>query len=384
MTRSKEQQKALDEKIAATNDDISKEQENQQAIADQLVTVQDTLQELDKLLADIKDQITNQQAKIDATDLLITAKRAEINGGVEDFKVRLRAMYLAGNASYTELLLGSDDFYDLLMKMELVRRVTKHDSDQLNALIDLKKQYESTQTLQQDQQAELEAQKTEQVSQQDKWKEQVKKLNDLYAQSKEAQADLEAEQQGYYDDRDRIDAESDAFEKDLQDAIDAAEKARQEAENNSSGHSGGTVTGSGSFIWPVPGFYTVTSPFGPRWGTNHKGMDIAGAGVHYANFVAADAGVVIKTNDTCTHDYGKSDSCGCGGGYGNYVMIDHGNGYITVYGHAASINVSVGDKVTQGQVIGQVGSTGWSTGYHLHFEVRENGTPINPAQFFNW
>ena len=83
----------------------------------------------------------------------------------------------------------------------------------------------------------------------------------------------------------------------------------------------------------------------------------------------------------CPHDYGKNYSCGCGGGYGNYCIIDHGGGWWTLYGHSEGITAYVGQKVKQGDVLGTVGSTGHSTGPHLHFEIRLNGTALNPSNY---
>ena len=96
---------------------------------------------------------------------------------------------------------------------------------------------------------------------------------------------------------------------------------------------------------------------------------------------AAKAGTVIAVNNSCSHNYAKNSSCGCGGGYGNYVIISHDGTYSTLYGHLSSAAVSVGQYVEQGQVIGYIGSTGWSTGAHLHFEVRVNGVANDPLGY---
>jgi murein DD-endopeptidase MepM/ murein hydrolase activator NlpD len=121
--------------------------------------------------------------------------------------------------------------------------------------------------------------------------------------------------------------------------------------------------GSGRFIWPING--TVTSGFGPRWGSFHEGVDIS-----------APTGTPIRAADG-----GTVRIAGYTGGYGNYTCIDHGGGLSTCYGHQSSIAVSVGQSVAQAQVIGAVGSTGHSTGPHLHFEVRVNGQAVDPLGY---
>ncbi len=145
-------------------------------------------------------------------------------------------------------------------------------------------------------------------------------------------------------------------------------------------------TTSGFFNWPVPNVYTITDYYGVRtWNSEgmHYGLDISGTNVAGSDIVSAESGTVILVSNNCTHNYGKTYSCGCGGGYGNYVLIDHGNGYVTLYGHCQSINVTMGQTVQRGQVIAQLGSTGYSTGFHLHFEVRKNGDRVDPLPYLS-
>ncbi len=129
-----------------------------------------------------------------------------------------------------------------------------------------------------------------------------------------------------------------------------------------------SYSATGSFIWPVPYTRNVTSPFEHRWGTFHYGLDISWNGIYGADIVASDAGTVVWA--------GWDNS-----GYGNYVIIDHGNGYQTMYAHCCDVYVSIGDKVRQGDVIAGVGSTGYSTGNHLHFEIIKDGVKIDPEIF---
>ena len=142
------------------------------------------------------------------------------------------------------------------------------------------------------------------------------------------------------------------------------------------------------FLWPSASFYYVSAEFNSGDSVhkgNHKGIDIAGGGISGTPVRAAAAGTVYNACGYCTHNYGKNYSCGCGGGYGNFVAIDHGkyngNYYKTLYGHMSKITVSVGQQVSRGQIIGYVGSTGWSTGPHIHFETIYNGTKVNPRRF---
>jgi murein DD-endopeptidase MepM/ murein hydrolase activator NlpD len=147
------------------------------------------------------------------------------------------------------------------------------------------------------------------------------------------------------------------------DALQAASAALTERIRAAQGQSSTTTASSAGLVWPVSG--PVTSPFGWRWGRLHEGIDI---GVSYGTPIhAAASGTVIY--------------CGWESGYGNLTVLDHGGNLATAYGHQSSIAVSWGQHVTQGDVIGYVGSTGHSTGPHLHFEVRVNGSPVDPMGY---
>ena len=139
-----------------------------------------------------------------------------------------------------------------------------------------------------------------------------------------------------------------------------------DSSDGSDGASYGAATGG--FMWPVPHTHNITSLMEWRWGRMHNGIDIAGGGDYGMPFVASDGGTVIWAGND-------------GGGYGNYVMIDHGNGYITVYGHASELCCYTGQYVSQGETIGLIGSTGNSTGPHLHFEIRLNGAYQDPLGY---
>ena len=143
------------------------------------------------------------------------------------------------------------------------------------------------------------------------------------------------------------------------------------AKTYSAGTTAGDGKATGRFIWPVPGYTNIYSPYGYRWGKLHAGIDISQNGIKGAAIVAADGGRVVEANST--RSWGQ--------GYGYYVVIDHGGGYRTRYAHCGKITVKVGQKVAQGQLIGYVGNTGNSQGYHLHFEVLVNGSSTNPVPY---
>lgn len=421
-----QKQADLDKQINSTKDDISKEEENQKAIQEQIETVQETILTLEDSITDLETEIADLEEAIAKSEIKIKNKRTEIENGVVDFKQRLRAMYVAGNSSYTDILIGSTDFYDMLMKIELVKRVADHDNTMIDGLVELKGEYES-------QEAELEANKTELETnkatleeQKAYHTEQKKKLDDLYAKSQAVIDQLEEDKAAYEANKDQINKEQEDFEAQLQKLYkeqeqikkkeeeerkkkeeeerkrrEEEERRQQQQQQNNNGNSSpsnanGNTSNSGQsstnngdynytdksqFTWPVPGYYHISYGVGWRWGAYHKGIDIWSPGIRGAKICAAAEGTVILVSNTCTHDYGKNGSCGCGGGYGNYCIIDHGNGYWTLYGHSQYMSVTQGQHVNKGDVLGIVGSTGYSTGDHLHFEVRLNGVAQNPSNY---
>lgn len=129
-----------------------------------------------------------------------------------------------------------------------------------------------------------------------------------------------------------------------------------------------TGVGTGKFMWPVPGVHSISSPFGPRWGRLHKGVDISCGGIYGRTVVAADSGTATVARTA--------------GGYGLHIVISHGNGYSTCYAHLSAVNISSGSRVSKGQAIGRVGNSGHSTGPHLHFEIRKNNQATNPMRYF--
>lgn len=412
-----QKQEELADKIADMQGDIQKEKEQNALIESQIATTTEKIDLINGYLSDLASSISQLEEKVSVASAQVNEKKRDIESGIADFKQRLRALYLAGNDSYTSVILGSGDFFDMLMKVELVHRVADHDNKMLDTLVEKKNALEEQTNKLNKQKKELSSKQEDYEAQKKAMSEEMERLNELYTKSKENLKQLESEKNKYVSQKSEYDAEQDAFERQLQAAIKAnaakittatttttttttskkttttkhqdgkkpQSTTKSTSQKTTTSRTTTTTTGASTsqkFIWPCPVYYLITSDFGSRWGSFHYGMDIGDGGIRGANVVASRGGTVIMSNNTCNHDYGKEESCGCGWGWGNYCVIDHGDGYQTIYAHMSECKVETGQTVSQGQCLGNVGSTGWSTGEHLHFEVRVDGTAIDPMDFF--
>lgn len=382
-----EEQAKLDKQIKSAENDIKDKEKEQNLIKKKIDTVNNKIEVLNSYMTRLEMDMSSNQRMIDN-------KQKEIENGVDRLKKRIRAMYLAGDESYTSILLESGSFYDVLMRLELIKRVAEHDNSLLEELISAKEDYEQAHD-------DLNAQKSEYDKQYEELEAQKKELDNLYNSSKQQKEAYEKQKSELEKRNEEYIKERQAFEADLSGILSGSygnssgETARAAAELSANEAlrilknaineriSDGEIISENEcryeFGWPVPGSYYISSGVGERWGSYHTGMDIAGS--RGTSIHAAESGTVIRTNSSCPHNYGKEKSCGCGGGYGNYIIIDHGEGFISLYGHLTSLNVKDGDTVKKGDVIGAMGSTGYSTGDHLHFEIRYQGMYLNPASY---
>ncbi len=340
----------IKKKTAAAQNNIAEQQKKQEYIQQQIDVTEDNIRV-------ITEKIELLEADIKAKEESIAAQEQKIAKGIEDFKARLKAMYVSGGDSgMASVLVGAKDFYDLLARMEIIQRISQRDDELIETLNAELKQLK-------DDKAALEATKAEADSDKAELEQAKADLNSAYEQSEAEQARLKKEIEEYAKNKAEIDKQEAEIEKQIQ-AIIAAQTQRNAA------YVGGT------FTWPLPGYYYISSPYGSRtlFGVTkfHKGVDISGSGVNGKPIVAANSGKVIVANTSYTP----------GVSYGMYVMIDHGGGYVTLYGHCSALNVTAGQTVNKGDVIAYVGSTGESTGPHLHFEVRVNGATTNPMNYF--
>ncbi len=387
------EQAEIDKQLDEAQENLDKEAEIQKTLSKKINSVNEEIKVSENYIDDLDKKIASQQELVEKTG-------AEITQGVKDFKGRLRAMYLAGSEGYTDIILSSGDFFDVLMRTELIKRVADHDKNELDRLVALKSDYEQ-------QKEELDAKQEEYKEQLDSLSDKKNTLDELYKQSLAAQEDTEELKEKLEKQNKILSSEKSSYADKLSEFLNddygdsadetgrmktelaAAKKLRELWTATPSADDKKTdekteSKGSCAYVfgWPCPSTKTVTSGVGPRWGTTHKGLDI-GAEMG-SEIVASEGGKVVISCNDCTHNYGKDGSCGCGGGYGNYVVIDHGNGFLTLYGHLTEAKVKVGDKVDKGELIGISGTTGWSTGPHLHFELRYGGNYMNPLSFVTY
>lgn len=383
-------QKILDD----TKSDIAEKEEYKSALVSKVQVLDEKIAVTREKISSLNDDIKEKQ---DAYDKGLS----EVEDQFDALANRLRILYMSGNATDLEIIFGAKDFSDLIDKMELVKSLANSDKELISEiqtkLDELSTQKESLEADKKD----LETQQSSLKSDQDEFNKLISDndeiLKNLYASNSKAQNSLESAALK----SDEIESKISEYYAAQKAAAEQAARAAQSSSSSSGGSSGSSSSSSSSgssssgssssgsssvivpsgsgFAWPTPGFTYLSSEwYEDREVYNHGGIDIAGAGIMGTPVVAAADGTVIASNSSCTHNWGKSYSCGCGGGYGNYVMISHAGGKMTVYGHLTSLTVSTGQTVSRGQVIGYVGSTGNSTGPHLHYECRLNGVRYNP------
>lgn len=387
----------IEKDLAETKSALEALEANQDYLAEKKAELQNTIDNmesdvdtyetqkatLDEKIDVAQQEIENVNEQLVQCEEMLAEKEAQLQLAIEEeeyqferYTDRLRAMEEDGNMTYLSILLSSSNFSNLLSKINDITEIIEYD----NMIAD---ELEAARVAVEETKLELEETKAE--------------LDVKVAGLEDTKAAIEAEVVGIQDEIDRLVVaieETTAEYEDTEAAMEEAEQemlalvakqgdltaeqkaeiAKAEAAKSSGGSSsgGGSVVATGIFIWPSVS-NKVTSSYGGRIhpitgiATNHAGIDI---GASYGSSVyAAASGVVVQA--------------GWNGGYGNYILVNHGNGYMTAYAHMSQLKVSSGDTVVQGQVIGLVGSTGTSTGNHLHFEVYVGSSRTDPLNYFS-
>ena len=346
-------------------DELKAQREEMQAGIDELKNQQAGVLEQKRAL-DEQNEVYRQELELIEEQVslytrLVDEKAAELEKATADeaeqlaiYKQHVRAMEENGEYTYLSIIFGSKSLSQLMSNLDMIGEIMDADKriyDQYTAAREdaeeIKAEYETTLSALADKQAEYEAEKADLEAK-------IAEANDMIAQ-------LEEEINSNYDLYLEVLAQEEALESDIQSMI--AELERQEAANS--------ITSTGTYIWPLPG-YSPGSAYGWRMHPIyhemrfHAGEDIgAPSGTP---ILAADSGMATVIADN-------------GNGYGNYIMINHGGGRVTLYAHMSAFAISNGATVSQGQVIGYVGTTGLSTGNHLHFTIFYNGSTVNPMGY---
>ena len=369
----KQEAESVKQDITKTRELLDQVKGEQATVAQQLEAIEKDIKAKEAELAQIEKKLEETLASLEDTRVELKKAEDEAHQFKELMAGRLCAMYMTESTSYLELLFSAKSLNDFLDRLEMVKLMITYDNQVLDKMVELQNAIK-------EKEAELAAQ--EETIRQTKAQiiEQKKKIEDRKQERLKLMAQLKEQEQQYLEDLEILEQASKEIEKTIQRLLREQELKRQQEDQNrgsndkqDSNQSGGSQNTGSTLTWPVPGYYTITSRYGNRWHPVHEenrfhtGIDISGSGINGKNVVAAADGVVIL-----------SQYCD---GYGKTVVIDHGGGLQTLYAHGSQLLVSAGQKVTRGQAVMKVGSTGVSTGPHLHFEVWINGSHTNPLPY---
>lgn len=385
----RKENEAIDKEIGLLSDSIAEQQKLQGLYLEKMNAVTEEIDALSNLIYENEQQIELRGEAIEARIFAIDEKEeqiAETQGYIDEIAEQnaenlmafgdiLAELYMTGN-DMTGMIANASSLYDWAVITETLQNISKRNLEFMDELLwSIQEQenligvmnaeiraleLEAYAILEEQEMLALEKLELEkQVEESEKLSAEYRAFYEEYA---EEIAALEARQRSFTEQKQVNQAEADDFDKQLQKLIRAAQTSNNYVE--------------GGWLWPVDSsFKLITTYFGyDAWrGGMHNGIDIGDSGINWANIYAAKSGTVtlVQKNYIAGYSYGK------------YVVIDHGGGYTTLYAHCNDIYVSVGQWVEQGQVIASVGSTGWSTGPHLHFEVRVGGVPKNPLNYIS-
>lgn len=320
---------------SSLRDDLSDVKQEQDELSKQMSDIEQDVKDVKAKVDDLTAKINESAQEIAETEDKIEKKEKEMKKQEKNLNARLKVMYKSGSLGFIDVLLGSGSISEFVSNVEIIKRIYENDVEVLETLEREQKELEATKAELKKKRASLASQKEELAAE---------------------KADLEEKKAALKKEEDALKAEADRLTSEIKKLTDQNSKYV-----------------GGEFTWPCPASTYITSSFGNRlhpilntW-IYHTGVDIGCSSGK--DILAAASGTVIMASWY--------------GGYGNCVMIDHGGGIVTLYGHASELCVSDGQSVSRGQVIAKVGSTGRSTGPHLHFEVRKNGEYVNPMSYFN-
>ncbi|MBE6885390.1 MAG: hypothetical protein E7486_00440 [Ruminococcaceae bacterium] len=349
------QQAELKKQLAQAEKDQKSARERLNLVTKQIDVTEQQVEKLEQQIISAENMVAQQEARLG--DLEAQAAETE-----ELFRQRMRAMYIAGTESILSVLFSSGSFSEFLSRVELTSAVVEHDNRLIEQMEKERTEIDRITTGLENQKQALELSKKTAEAKKKELQTQQKTAEDLIAQ-------IGNDKQEISDDLKEIE----------QSIIDKEEQIKEILAAANSNKNPGQYA-YGKWLWPVPNYSRISSQFGWRWLLGkkdyHTGIDIAGT--HAVTGIWIKDQPIIASNDGVV-SVAKYQTTG----YGYHVMIDHGYNekgvrVLSVYGHCNKLLVKVGDVVKKGQTIAKVGTTGFSTGYHLHFEIRENGVAVNP------
>lgn len=371
--KKKQEQREVKNKIKKQKSNISNTESEKKVVNDEIVNLDERIQVTSAKISTLEGEISSLNKDIKENQDKLEEAQVNLNENTEALRMRLREMYKRGNVNYLEVILNSKDIEELLRNNEIISSIAKADRELIEFIGEQIETIKETEERLQIDKAKLSANKAAVINERQTYQAAIDAKNN-YMKVLESNLELyKAEFEKAQANWDSLDAEIVRLQKQISEqkkAEEAAARARKATRVHSNISVSSAPRNGQSYTWPVPGHYSISSPFGYRihpilgYSKFHSGVDIpAPSGTP---IVAAKSGTVIMS---------KLMS-----GYGNVVMVDHGD-TVTVYAHCSALNVGVGESVKAGDVVAFVGSTGLSTGAHLHFEVRVNGSPVNPLGY---
>lgn len=369
LSDAQDEKKQLQSNLSAAQA-MKKELENAKtALTGDVVELDSQMSEVSNDLLEVQNLLDTKEAELDKTTKELAQAKIDVKKQYEDMKLRIKFMYENGTMSYIQILLSSGSFSELLNKAEYIEQVSEYDRNMLQTYQDnrdkitrLEKDLKDQKEVLEQVKGDVEAKQTEMAG----------LISDKQTEIEGYESDIQNKEEAIKEYEAMI-AEQDSTIKALEASVAAAKAKRTQmtVSDNSTNAADQPHYGGGAFVWPAPSYTRISDDYGyrthPILGIQkfHSGVDMAAPSG--SSILAAADGTVVAATYNAT--------------MGNYVMIDHGNGLYTIYMHASALYVSSGQSVSAGSTIAAVGSTGRSTGAHLHFSVRQNGNYVSPWNY---